>query len=94
MLKKDKNGSRCTAFVQGEFKMQSNNILDLVEKISSIIPNGTNELKDDIKDNIKLILEDYLKKLDLVTREEFDIQKEVLLKTRLKIEELEKNLED
>ncbi len=74
--------------------MGSNNILDLVEKISSIIPNGSHELKDDIKVNIKLILEDYLKKLDLVTREEFDIQKEVLLKTRLKIEELEKNLED
>ena len=53
--------------------MGSNNILDLVEKISSIIPNGSHELKDDIKVNIKLILEDYLKKLDLVTREEFDI---------------------
>ena len=35
--------------------MGSNNILDLVEKISSIIPNGSHELKDDIKVNIKLI---------------------------------------
>jgi len=45
-----------------------------------------------VKNNIKVLLEDYLRKLNLVSREEFDIQKEVLLKTRLKIEELEKKL--
>ena len=36
--------------------------------------------------------DDYLTKLNLVSREEFDVQREVLLKTRLKIEELEKKL--
>ena len=45
-----------------------------------------------MKNNIRIILEDYLQKLNLVSREEFDTQKEVLLKTRLKIEELEKKL--
>jgi len=38
------------------------------------------------------LIEDYLHKLNIVTREEFDIQQEVLIKTRLKIEELEKKL--
>ena len=68
----------------------SDRLIELVEKLSSLIPEGSQEFKDDVKNNIKVLLEDYLRKLKLVSREEFDIQKEVLLKTRLKIEELEK----
>ena len=67
-------------------------LIELVEKLSSQIPEGSQEFKDDVKNNIKVLLEDYLRKLNLVSREEFDILKEVLLKTRLKIEELEKKL--
>ena len=70
----------------------SDRLIELVEKLSSLIPEGSQEFKDDVKSNIKVLLEDYLRKLNLVSREEFDIQKEVLLKTRLKIEELEKKL--
>ena len=57
-----------------------------------MIPEGSQEFKNDLKINIRILLEDYLKKLNLVSREEFEVQKEVLLKTRLKIEELEKKL--
>ena len=46
-------------------------------------------MKDDIKDNLKILLNDYLQKIDVVTREEFDVQKEVLLKTRKKLDDLE-----
>lgn len=70
----------------------SDRLIELVEKLSSLIPEGSRGFKDDVKNNIKVLLEDYLRKLNLVSREEFDIQKEVLLKTRLKIEELEKKL--
>ena len=70
----------------------SDRLIELVEKLSSLIPEGSQEFKDDVKNNIKVLLEDYLRKLKLVSREEFDIQNEVLLKTRLKIEELEKKL--
>ena len=70
----------------------SDRLIELVEKLSSLIPEGSQEFKDDVKNNIKVLLEDYLRKLNLVSREEFDIQKEVLLKTRLKIEELENKL--
>ncbi len=73
---------------------QSSKIIELVEKISSMIPEGSQEFKNELESNIKILLEDYLKRLNLVSREEFDVQKEVLLKTRLKIEELEKKLED
>ena len=72
--------------------VESNRIIELVEKISSMIPEGSQEFKNDLKVNIRILLEDYLKKLNLVSREEFEVQKEVLLKTRLKIEELEKKL--
>ena len=67
-------------------------LIDLVEKIESIIPSGGGKIREDIKNNIKILIEDYLERLNLVTREEFDIQKEVLIKTRLKIEKLEKKL--
>ena len=72
--------------------LNSDKLIELVEKISNLIPEGSQELKEEMKNNIRIILEDYLQKLNLVSREEFDTQKEVLLKTRLKIEELEKNL--
>tara|TARA_B100001013_G_scaffold6343_1_gene3974 strand:- start:794 stop:1036 length:243 start_codon:yes stop_codon:yes gene_type:complete len=78
--------------VQGDDMQGSDRLIELVEKLSSLIPEGSQEFKDDVKNNIKVLLEDYLRKLNLVSREEFDIQKEVLLKTRLKIEELEKKL--
>ena len=72
--------------------MESSKVVELVEKIESLIPSGNNKFREDIKSSIKVLIEDYLHKIDLVTREEFDIQQEVLLKTRLKIEELEKKL--
>lgn len=72
--------------------MESSKFVDLVEKIESLIPSGNNKFGEDIKSSIKVLIEDYLHKLDLVTREEFDVQQEILLKTRLKIEELEKKL--
>ncbi len=74
--------------------LNSDKLIELVEKINSLIPEGSPSLKEEMKNNIKILLEDYLKKLDLVTKEEFDTQKEVLLKTRLKIEELENKLKD
>ena len=43
----------------------------------------------DIEKNIKAMLQSGLTRLDLVTRQEFDIQAEVLRKTREKVEQLE-----
>ena len=69
--------------------MESNKIKELIEGILNILPQNTQNMKDDVKDNIKILLNDYLRKIDVVTREEFDIQKEVLLKTREKLDDLE-----
>ena len=72
--------------------MQSDKIKGLIESIIGLLPKNGQEIKDDLKDNIKILLNDYLRKIDVVTREEFDIQKEVLAKTRKKLDEFEAKL--
>ena len=74
--------------------MNSKKIIDLVSKIEKLIPSRESGSRDELKEGLKILIEDYLHSLNLVTREEFDIQKKVLLKTRLKIEELEEKLND
>ena len=69
--------------------MESNKIKELIEGILNILPQNTKDMKDDVKDNLKILLNDYLRKIDVVTREEFDVQKEFLLKTRKKLDDLE-----
>lgn len=59
---------------------------DISVKISDAIANSP--IKD-VEQNIKAILGSTFNRLDLVTREEFDIQQQVLLKTREKLAELE-----
>ena len=72
--------------------MESNRMKDLIEGILNILPQNTKEIKDDVKDNPKILVNDYLRRIDVVTREEFDVQKEVLLKTRKILDELEEKL--
>ena len=72
--------------------MKKKRISDIVNIIEKLLPNEPSNFTDEIKENIKQAIQDHLHNLDIVTREEFDIQKEVLLKTRLKIEELEKKI--
>lgn len=67
---------------------------DIVKKISGLIPPGLSQAKDDLKANIKSILSQSLTKVDLVSREEFDIQTKVLLRTREKLEQLEAKIEE
>ncbi|MET0855461.1 MAG: accessory factor UbiK family protein [Telluria sp.] len=59
---------------------------DLQSKINQAIENSPAK---DIEKNVKAMMTQGFSKLDLVTREEFDIQAQVLAKTRAKLEELE-----
>ena len=59
---------------------------DLQSKITQAIENSPAK---DIEKNVKAMMSQGFSKLDLVTREEFDIQAQVLAKTRAKLEELE-----
>lgn len=48
------------------------------------------QIKNDVEKNVKAMVSSGLEKLDLVTREEFETQQQVLLRTREKLEALEK----
>ena len=50
------------------------------------------EIPKDLEKNFRAILQSMFAKLDLITREEFDVQKKVLTKTRAKINALEKQV--
>ena len=63
---------------------------DIASRLSDAIPPGLNTFKDDMEKNFRAILQSALGKMDLVTREEFEVQKGVLAKTRSKLEDLEK----
>lgn len=56
------------------------------------LPPGLQALNEDLKLQLQQCLQKSLQKLSLVTREEFDIQTEVLARTRAKLEALEEML--
>lgn len=67
--------------------MDMNNFFnDLQSKISQAIENSPAK---DIEKNVKSMMTQGFSRLDLVTREEFDVQAQVLAKTRGKLEALE-----
>jgi len=63
---------------------------DLARQISNSIPAGVKGLQQDVEKNVHTLLQGAFARLDLVTREEFDVQSKVLLRTREKLEALEK----
>ena len=65
---------------------------DLAKKVAGSVPTGLQSLQEDLRKNLRSILESSLSRLDLVTRQEFDIQSAVLVRTREKLERLEKQL--
>ncbi len=62
----------------------------LAKKLASFAPASLQHLQDDLEKNMRSGLESGLRKMNLVTREEFDVQTAVLLRTRKKLEALEK----
>lgn len=67
---------------------------DIANRLANAIPPSLNHLKEDMEKNFHAILQSALARLDLVTREEFEVQKAVLAKTRQKLELLEAKLAD
>lgn len=67
-----------------------NHLDDLARRLSDMVPPGLRQSREELQATFKTALQAGLGKLDLVTREEFDVQRAVLLKTREKLEALEK----
>jgi ubiquinone biosynthesis accessory factor UbiK len=72
--------------------MIDRSIENLVKRLSNSLPSGLHDLREDLEKNFRAILQSSFSKMDLVTREEFDIQRAVLARTREKIEALEKQI--
>jgi BMFP domain-containing protein YqiC len=65
---------------------------DLAKKLSNAMPSGLKDIKKDLEQNFKAILQAAFNKLDLVTRHEFSVQSGVLTRTRAKLDALEKQV--
>ncbi len=66
---------------------------ELARRLNDLVPPGLKDARADLEQNMKATLQAGLGKLDLVTREEFDVQRAVLLRTREKIDALERTVE-
>ncbi|WP_297813393.1 accessory factor UbiK family protein [uncultured Methylophaga sp.] len=67
-------------------------IEEVVQSITNALPPGLVQMQEDAEKNIRAALTSTFNKLDLVTREEFDVQTQVLHRTREKLEALEKRV--
>ena len=63
---------------------------DLARRLGGLLPPSLREGREELQENFKSVLQAGLARLDLVTREEFEVQRAVLLKTREKLEALER----
>ena len=68
---------------------QSRNLDDLVRRIANSLPDGVAQLNADVRRNLKEVISASLSRMDLVSREEFEVQSAVLARTREKLERLE-----
>lgn len=65
---------------------------DLTDRLVGLLPKGVVEMQKDVEKNVRAMLQSTFAKMDLVTREEFDVQSAVLARTREKLEKLEKQV--
>ena len=72
--------------------MSDDSIEKLARTLAESLPQGLRSVRDDLEKNFRAVLRSGLGKLDLVTREEFDVQEAVLARTREKLQALEARL--
>ncbi|MFT2089399.1 ubiquinone biosynthesis accessory factor UbiK [Paraglaciecola sp. 2405UD69-4] len=62
---------------------------ELAKQITEAVPPGVKTMAEGAESKVKQVLQTQLSRLDFVSREEFDIQSQVLIRTRKKLEALE-----
>jgi BMFP domain-containing protein YqiC len=73
--------------------MAEESIEGIAKKLADALPQGLRSIGDDLEKNFRAVLRSSLAKLDLVTREEFEVQEAVLAHTREKLQALERRLQ-
>lgn len=74
--------------------MSNESIENLARKLADSVPEGLRSMREDLEHSFRDVLQTGISKLDLVTREEFEVQEAVLLRTREKLEGLEQRLKE
>ena len=69
-------------------------IEQIARQVHESMPKGLRDMGEDVEKKIRQALQSQLTRLDLVSREEFDVQTQVLLRTREKLALLEQRLND
>ncbi|WP_127347214.1 ubiquinone biosynthesis accessory factor UbiK [Pseudidiomarina mangrovi] len=72
--------------------MDAKKIEDIARQINDSIPAGVKDFAGGLEQRIKQILQQQLSKLDVVTREELDVQQQLLLRLRQRVDQLEQQL--
>lgn len=67
---------------------------DLARRLAGSVPESLRAFGRDLEGNFKAVLQSQLSKLDLVSRQEFDVQAALLLRTHEKLAELERRLQE
>lgn len=63
-----------------------------IQQAIKLIPDDMTHIREEIEKNLRAVLESGLQKMDLVSRQEFDIQSKLLSRTRELVDELEKKI--
>jgi len=65
---------------------------EMSRRLAELLPPGSEQFKQDMERNFQAVLRSGFSRLDLVTREEFEVQSAVLARSREKLERLEKRI--
>ena len=65
---------------------------DIIKRLTDVIPPSLKDVEADLQQKFRSILQSTFAKMDLVTREEFDVQTKVLARTRAKLDAIEQQI--
>jgi ubiquinone biosynthesis accessory factor UbiK len=92
--------TKCDAPKSGEFSevdmsfINSNGLDDLAKRLADSVPESLRAFGRDLEGNFKAVLQAQLAKLDLVTRQDFDVQSAILERTQAKLTAIEARLKE
>lgn len=65
---------------------------EFAKRLGDLLPESASQMQSEIEKNMKAGLQGVVQKMDLVTREEYEVQREILTRTREKLDLLEQRL--
>ena len=74
--------------------MNDESVDNIARRLAEALPEGLRSMRDDLEQNFRSVLRSSLNRLDLVAREEFEVQEAVLARTREKLEALETRVKE